>query len=419
LASLLNILWRRRLLIVLLTLLGLGLGVVYVLVTQPLYRATATVRPGITGYDQNNNPQREWQLRDVVRWYRLGMYGEDLLKRLGLEPGSYRPDIQAEFIPRGVGIQGGDVITLSTLSPDPGTARGILEHSIAVFNEYAEANSVGNSISLSRKRIGAEIEILSNDRDNIAIKRDLLDLQIARKQQELLGVDIDQEALDLRMREYEVQSRQRLDTAGQLQQGVAVADTGMSQMALYLERMREKEAHQVETDSLVSLMPDLERLPFLWWEMAQDKTAVAGRLLLSTLELENKLREDRLKTIELLSANELDDLRARRDLLRASFDLQTRRATIQSEIREMEINRDRTLDQELTDLASQVRLLSSRLDVLTPLESIGVIMVSDGPVRPRKQRALGLLTLAGLLGSLALAVTWEYLSRNRETILRR
>ena len=84
----------------------------------------------------------------------------------------------------------------------------------------------------------------------------------------------------------------------------------------------------------------------------------------------------------------------------------------------MEINRDRVLEQELTEIEDQVRLLESRLEVLTSLESIGVTQVSDGPVRPRKQRALGLLTLAGFLGSLALALTWEYLSRNREEILR-
>jgi hypothetical protein len=189
-------------------------------------------------------------------------------------------------------------------------------------------------------------------------------------------------------------------------------------MAYYLDRLREKEELQVDTDSLFTLLPDLDKLPFLWWEMVQDKTAVAGRLLLSTLELESKLRADQLQAIDLLSANELEDLRGRSLLLRTNYELQSSRALIESEIREMEINRDRVLEQELTEISDKIRLLESRLEVLTSLESIGAIQVSDGPVRPRKQRAIGLLTLAGLLGSLALALTWEYLSRHREEILR-
>jgi len=416
LAGILNILWRRRLIIVAFTLFGLIAGLVYIKITKPLYRSVATVRPGITSFDDKGAPRRTWQIKDIVRWYRSGLYGKGLKQRMGLPEDAYRPDIMAEFIPRGVGIQGGDVITLTTLSTSQDQAVEILAASIETFNEYAEINSVGNSLSLARTNLQNEIENLGNDRENITIKKDLLDLPIARKRQELMGIDIDQQRLDLAVQEHLAKQRLRDDKADILNAGVDSTLTGLAQMSQLLERMREKDSRQGEIDSTLAAIPETERLPFLWWELAQDKTAMAGRMLISSLEVMNNLYDDQLQAANLQHLGEIESYQHEADFLQRSYDLAYRKAFLESEIEEMEINRDRTLPQEQIDIEDEMRLLQSRVEVLTPMESIGTIAVSDGPVRPRKQRAVGLLTLMGLLGSLALVFCWEYVSLNHREI---
>lgn len=416
LASVLNILWRRRWIILLGTVLGLVAGIVYITITQPLYRSVATVRPGITSFDGRGSPQRTWQIKDIVRWYRSGLYGTGVKTRLGLPEDSYRPDIMAEFIPRGVGIQGGDVVTLTTLSTSRDQAEAILNASIETFNEYAEINSVGNSLSLARRDLQNQIENLGNDRDNIAIKKDLLDLQIGRKRQEMTGIEVQRQRLELEVNEFLAKQRLREDKAEILTAGVDSTRTGLAQLSEFLQRMREKEARQGEVDSTLSRVPETDRLPFLWWEMAQDKTAMAGHMLVSGLEVMNDLYDDELQAANLRHQGEIEGYAHEAELLQKNYDLTSRQSLLESEIKEMEINRDRTLQQEMIDIEDEMRVLQSRLEVLTPLESIGTIIVSDGPVRPRKQRAVGLLTLAGLLGALALAMVWEYLSLNGREI---
>lgn len=416
LASILNILWRRRLIVVLLTLAGLVAGIVYVAITDPLYRAVATVRPGITSYSESGNPQRTWQLKDIVRWYRRGLYGEGVKHRLGFPEGSYRPDITAEFIPRGVGIQGGNVVTLTTLSTTREQAEQILSASIETFNHYAEINSVGNDLSLTRSVLENEIENLKHDRDDIDIKRDLLELRIGRKGDELKGIAIEQQRLELAVKEHLARQGLRAEKANILETGVDSTVTGLQEMAYYLERMREKESRQGDLDSTLSSVPSTEQLPFLWWELAQDKTAMAGRMLANSLEMQSAMWEDQIEAAELRHTNEIQDFKHESDLLLQNYELAYRKALLESEVREMEINRDRSLSQELIDVEDLIQVQRSRLDLLTPLESIGTIFVSDNPVRPRKQRAIGLLILMGFLGSLALALVWEYLSINRHEI---
>lgn len=416
LAEILNILWRRRLLIVLLTLLGLAAGVGYGLVVKPLYRATATVRPGITNYLPNGNPERSWQIKDVVRWYNRSLYASGVRDSLGWTPGGPVPLIDAEFIPRGVGVQGGDVITLNLLHVDRAEARRVLEASIGAFNNYAEINSVGNSISLERSSLHNQIDQLDNDRDNVDIKRALLDIEIERAERELELLAVEEKKLDLKIREQAVVTRQREAKAQELDRGVGGVNDGLVEMGGILERMKAKEARESRRDSVLARVPSPDQLPFLWWEMAQDKTAMTGRLLLSTLELEAGVWDDKLQALDLRAANEADELRHQAELLSARFDLANRRELVRLTIMEKEIDRDRTLEQEMVDIDDQIRLLQSRLDVLTSLEKVGIIDVSENPVRPRKLRAAALLTVAGLLGSVLLAFVWEYVSRNRKTI---
>ena len=416
LAQVLNILWRRRLMILLLTLLGLVAGIVYGLVTPPLYRATATVRPGITNFNANGNPERAWHLKDIVRWYKSGLYDESVRSVMGWDASRPAPSIEAEFIPRGVGVQGGDVVTLTLLHVDGAEARQVLDASVAAFNSYAEVNSVGSSISLARSSLRSQIDKLDNDREDVEVKKALLDIEIERTRNELLLVEVEEQALDLKIAEHEATQASRNLKASTLEEGVSENETELGEMDHILDRMEVKQVRQDVRDSLMTAAPNPTVSPYPWWELVEDKTATTGRLLLSTLGLQRSIWQQRVDAVELRSEVEIAELAHRAELLTQSFDLANRRKLVELTIREQEIRRDRALAQEIVNIDDDIKLIESQLDVLISLEKIGVNQVTEKPVRPRKARAAALLTMAGLIGAIGLAFVSEYASRNRGVI---
>jgi len=60
-----------------------------------------------------------------------------------------------------------------------------------------------------------------------------------------------------------------------------------------------------------------------------------------------------------------------------------------------------------------------KLEILSPLEQVGRVTVSDKPVRPRKMRAATILTMLAFFCSLALVFILEYFRVNRAEITRR
>jgi hypothetical protein len=82
------------------------------------------------------------------------------------------------------------------------------------------------------------------------------------------------------------------------------------------------------------------------------------------------------------------------------------------------LRRDYDLRQQRTVLAQELRAIRSRIDSLSPLEKVGSSSATARPVRPRKLRAIVILGSLAFVGSLALAFTLEYLSRNWSEITR-
>ena len=63
-------------------------------------------------------------------------------------------------------------------------------------------------------------------------------------------------------------------------------------------------------------------------DFVQDRTSLAGRLLLSTMEAESSVYEDRLETLDLRSANRVEDLKRRQMLLEESYTLRKKAALL-------------------------------------------------------------------------------------------
>ena len=248
------------------------------------------------------------------------------------------------------------------------------------------------------------------------MKRALLNIEIERAQRELEQIKVEEKVLDLKIREHAVLMEQRALKADELESGVGDVTRGLEEMNGLLDRLQRKEARESARDSLLAAAPADGVQPLPWWELLQDKTAMTGELLVKSLELEAEVWDDKLQAVDLRATNRAEDLRHQASLLTQRFDLANRKELVRLKIMEKELNRDRALEQEVVDIDDEIRLLQSRLDVLTSLEKVGEIAVTDKPVRPRKSRAAGLLTAAALFGGLVLAFVWEYVERNRRTI---
>jgi hypothetical protein len=74
---------------------------------------------------------------------------------------------------------------------------------------------------------------------------------------------------------------------------------------------------------------------------------------------------------------------------------------------------------KMEQLELQVREREAQIAALSPIERVGPITASPRPVRPRKMRAITILTFAGLLGGLALAFVADYVWNHRAEIFSR
>ncbi len=407
LASILNILWRRRMIVLALPLLGLLTGALYGIFGTRRWEAYATIRPGITAFDPSGGPVRQWQLKDIQRWYEQELYRKGLIEKLHLDRDA-RPVIRAEFIAQGLtNLSGGEVITLWTTATSPELAAAILDTSLALFNAYAEADSVSSQLKLTR--------------DGLTIRTRELENQ-------LLGVEKKEAGLELRLEAARAES--------------TMIEGKIRELGVDLKTLQRREAYcRGRVEDLASRRPALEAdLSTLDRAIAR----VAAGAVLDTTTIPGWVRRDavldggdilegltgaKLKVSQALAANqalsdsllyEADTAALKADKLKIQQD-----ASIQAQLRDVErklgdLRLERRLDipAQRRDLELQAAAVQSKLSLLSPLQRVGQTMVSDKPVRPRTLRAILILVTLGLIGGTVLAFVWDYLSVNRERVFR-
>ena len=397
LASLLNILWRRRWIVVGLPLLGMLAGVVYGIVVTPLYLGTATIRPGITAFDRNGGGAREWRLKDLTRWYESGLYRPWTAREMGV-PVKDVPEVRADFIQRGLqNIQGGEVITLTCMDASPENAVRGLQASIDAFTVYALSDTMSNSIVLTRRGLEIQIDELRRQQSvhearvdslnadlNVGLIDSLrIDHQFTRLQSEILLAEARREALEERAEELEAQ-------LGSLQER-------RSELASARERVQARVVSGPvgENDAevfgvMASSGADLERL-VARFRAEIDSVRQAARFTASEAEYFRQRNSTWAVLERARAARELDLTRSARDF------------GVPNAIRSLEL---------------RIREKQGQLAALSPIEKIGQVEVTPDPVRPRKSRAIMILTVFGLIGGVAGAFVFDYLWAHRREIFR-
>jgi len=389
LTLILNIFWRRRWTVVLLTGCGLLLGLAYSFLSPPQFQATAQVRPGIVAYSDQGGPVREWQLKDVVRWFRTALYWPDLRDEPQFERLDQAPVIDAEFIPQGPqSFQGGDVILLDTLSPEPLEAIAILERAIASFNRQASQDTVGSTLHLTIGGARLRIDQLRDEQEDLEIERAQIGLSVGKLAGELALVDTESKRYDLAIAKLTRKNAQR-----ELMITATENDLARSQ-----KRFEDAEA------VLASLLND------------RTDAVGLGELLGTVNDLSAHIFHGTLLADSLRSHIEVDVLEVKRLAASRDVEIGNRRIGLRQQIAELELQRQEGLASKYRVLQQSIASEQIRLGLLTPLERIGRIAVTNEPVQPRKLQATLIATLLGFFSALFFVLAWEYYSRNRMAI---
>lgn len=409
LVGILNVLWRRRLIVLGLPALGLLVGALYGLFGTRRWSATATIRPGITAFDPQGGPRREWQLKDITRWYDMMMYRRGLIERLDL-PRDARPVIRAEFVAQGLqNLQGGNVITLWTTGTSPEMAAAVIDSSLAVFSHYVEADTVSSQLKLTRDGLRLQIVRLRNELTAVDRKKASIALQLEQARAESLTVV----AQDL---EYDL----RLDQKRALQTYLERRLTDLREQEPELRQDLTQLGHLIRRASAEGLQAvSLDSIPrWARRDAVLDGGDVLESLTRAKLELQRALDDNRARQDSTALAAEQATFEAARLEIERESTIRQQLQDVRRKIGDLELERDFALPSMRGDLNNQIAERRVKLDLIAPVERVGETVVSDRPVRPRTLRATAILTFLGLVAGLVLAFVWDFVARHRREIMR-
>lgn len=411
----LNILYRRRAIVLGATALGLALGVAYGIVVKPLYRATAQVRPGIVAYNAEGNPIRETALEDIVGWFEKRLYWREFQQRPEFAYLKVAPVVDAEFVPSLNFVQGGDVVTLNNLSRSPEKARDVVDGAIEAYNRQARLDSLGSSLHLTQRNARLKMERLTQDMAKLDAEKERTQLKIEEQKRELNLVGMERQRVELDLQRLAGENAWRTRAIGDLRQEAAAGRARVSEAESLLAvtlRTEHETGAGVAAGSGSGPVSEV-----LLQSLSREQAGRAGELLatvnaMSHMAVNSAVRADSLATV--VKANELEMQRLR---LVLAIELAKKQADVEQKISDLQIVIDRDLPRDRALLQADWAGEKTKLDLAAPLQRVGSVAVSEKPVRPRKLRAAAILTFLGLCGGLTLALGWEYFENNRAVIL--
>jgi hypothetical protein len=411
----LNILYLRRAVVLGVTALGLVAGIAYGIVVKPLYRATAQVRPGIVAYNAEGGPIRETALEDIVGWFDKRLYWREFQSATEFTGLRVAPVIDAEFVPSLNFVQGGDVITLTNLSHSPERARDVLDRGIEVYNQQARLDSLGSSLYLTARSARLRMERLTQDMSRLDAERERSLLRIEEQRRELTMVGMQRQGVELDLQRLSEENAWRGRAVTELRaEAVATRSRVIEAEKLLAVTLKTEQATGGGVAAGEGGGPVSE---VLLQTASREQAGRAGELLgtvnrLSHGAINAGVRADSLAAV--ITANNLEMQRLR---LVLAIEMAKKQADIEQKMLDLQIVIDRDLPRERALLQADWQGEKTKLDLVTPLQRVGPVAVTEKPVRPRKARAAGILTFLGLCGGMSLALGWEYFVNNRGVIL--
>jgi hypothetical protein len=417
--QLLGILWRRKSLVFLCTFAGLAAGIAYGFVVTPLHRGTLTIQPGITTFNAEGNPVREWRIQDIELWFRRGDFNPRLAYTLGEDASKFRPIIFATSIPRGPQSQGGNTITLTTLDPSPERAQRILDGAFEVFNRFASADTMRSNLGLMRARLSAEASKQQARLDQLAAESERVKLQIEAAKADRAATVAQEVVVEQKIDELESLLQTLAVSIEAYESALSTTDVSSDSLARDVDRWKAQSEQLMERrDTLLGQSGDPTAL-LLVSQAVGDLVRDVGSIRLGLLEhaAQRLVWQDRLQSLRRQENETQSALAEKRFELNQS--LPRRLLEYDQKSADLLLRRDYDLEQQRTELTQELRATQSRIQSLSPLEKVGSANATARPVRPRKLRAIVILTGMMFVGSVFLAFTLEYLQRNWAEITRR
>ena len=418
LPSLLNILFRGRWIIMVCTLLGLIAGIGYGIVVKPLYRSSVQIRPGIVSFTDNGGPLRGGIREDIVNFFQSSLYWQDMREEPKFADMKTPPVILAQFVPSAIQFMaGGEVITLTNLSTDPEQAVSILEYAIHSFNNQGFADSLSSDLHLTQKGIEVRMQGIGQEIEMVESKESKIALEIKQVQGELKLIDYERQKMDLDLKTLTEANARLGRTAEITLEEVALARKRMAEaekmLAIVLQAEQDTTAgsdQARDTDDPVSEV--------LKQTASREQAGRVGDLLITVNALSSAIYEGVVKADSLQGRIMDNEQEMARLKLVGELVLAKDESDIQQKLGDLEISLTKELPHERAKLQNSLRGEQIRLNTISPLEQVGKVTVTEKPVRPRKSRAVIILTMLAFFGSLGLVLVWEYFQVNRQEITR-
>jgi len=412
---LLNILVRRWRLVAACTALGLIAGIGYGIVVKPLYLSTVQIRPGIVAYTPEGGPLRGWAREDMIHYFESALFWDDMRLDPRLEHLPGPPVVDATYVPSAMQFMaGGDVITLNNLSTSPQEALHVLDVAMEAFNRMGRRDTLGGDLSLTVRGIGITMDRFKADIEMVGAKEDRTKLEIEELNRQIAVVDYEDDKLELNLKTIGEVNDWRQRSVASLDEEIKTATGRLVQAEemLALSLQSESQAGGGLGDSEGSDPVDT----VLRQTASREQAGRVGELLVRVNDLSHRIHANRVKadslTVQISAAeNEMVRLRLMGDVV-----LDKKREDIKQSIADKNIILARDLPNEESQLEGQLRGEQVKLDMISPLELVGRTTVTDRPVRPRKTRAMSILTILALFGGIGLALTLEYIQANRDAI---
>ncbi len=167
LVDLVGVLWRQRWLMLGIIVVIVGLAIAYCFVATPKYEIISQISPGITGFDKEGNPVRDFSAKDIQIWFEKESYLETLASLLGDE--EPLPELKAST------TRQASLVTVSLYWPDADQGKQLLKSLIDVLGTRssmvsrrieAEMKLIKKNITLAQQiitRIKGQIDVINNN----------------------------------------------------------------------------------------------------------------------------------------------------------------------------------------------------------------------------------------------------------------
>ncbi len=184
LADLIAVLWRHRILIVSISIFCTVVGIIYCLVSTPLYEISSQIRPGITGYDEQDHPIRSLTPQAIKFWFSkkgYNRYIDENIAQINKErfPISIKANVEKES----------EFVSLSMYYPKKQTGQKILANILINYHQELR-KSLHNELNLTINKLNEKIHKLELDLEELTEQERLTRANIKELQDEIKLLEI-------------------------------------------------------------------------------------------------------------------------------------------------------------------------------------------------------------------------------------